>query len=410
MYNLIKFILVLVSISQETVLNWFGIEDPTYRDMNPDQLRDYGIDISNIPTSSDVSLETFRILAEGLWDKFQSGLGLSDIEDIIFFIAFIRFIILAIRYNIKTSFYITCIGLFAAYLWYRHLIDLTMAYRHAFLATRFIQRLGMDSLNLSLINKGLRTKIGYREGLSNPIGVLRYALVQGSTQGVFRIDPISMLFANVPEQFKSTTDSIYYFIYRDAVPWFYKFCQREASIMTGLVAYVYITRMGKKYCPYLVRWHWTFLMLLDFVERPFYDLSYRISYYLNEVLIPMTEERFYLYNSSLNNEIEFVKAILTVIVLSHITFVIFGLLHALCGQYFYFPFLTENTELHIGSRPTNSIYSGGYTAWQDSEEKNKLRLIPKLWYGWFGRGTKNQWLTLKKIKKFFKKFGKLFKR
>jgi hypothetical protein len=29
------------------------------------------------------------------------------------------------------------------------------------------------------------------------------------------------------------------------------------------------------------------------------------------------------------------------------------------------------------------------TAWQDPEEKEKNlnRLFPKLWYGWFGRGT-----------------------
>jgi hypothetical protein len=41
------------------------------------------------------------------------------------------------------------------------------------------------------------------------------------------------------------------------------------------------------------------------------------------------------------------------------------------GQYFYFPFFVENTELHIGPRPRDSIYSGGYTAWQDSQEKER---------------------------------------
>jgi hypothetical protein len=48
----------------------------------------------------------------------------------------------------------------------------------------------------------------------------------------------------------------------------------------------------------------------------------------------------------------------------------------------------ENTELHIGPRPKNSIYSGGQTAWQDPEEKKKFKPIPKLWYGWIGKGTK----------------------
>ena len=60
--------------------------------------------------------------------------------------------------------------------------------------------------------------------------------------------------------------------------------------------------------------------------------------------------------------------------------------HALIGQYFYIPFFTENIELHIGPRNKNSIYSGGYTAWQDEDEKPR-GIIPKFWYGWFGRGT-----------------------
>ena len=39
--------------------------------------------------------------------------------------------------------------------------------------------------------------------------------------------------------------------------------------------------------------------------------------------------------------------------------------------YFYVPFFVENTELHIGPRPKNSIYSGGQTSWQDQEEKEQ---------------------------------------
>ncbi len=82
------------------------------------------------------------------------------------------------------------------------------------------------------------------------------------------------------------------------------------------------------------------------------------------------------------------------------------MLHALCGQYFYFPFLTENTELHVGLRPKDSIYSGGHTIWQNkrayiisrqaSSKLKKYRFstirevyskLPRLWYGWLGRGT-----------------------
>jgi hypothetical protein len=83
---------------------------------------------------------------------------------------------------------------------------------------------------------------------------------------------------------------------------------------------------------------------------------------------------------------------IAVAVLLHIGIILFGLLHAIWGQYFYIPFLVENVELHIGPRPTDSIYSGGYTAWQDRDEKEKKlgRRIPKLWYGWFGQGTKQK--------------------
>ena len=71
----------------------------------------------------------------------------------------------------------------------------------------------------------------------------------------------------------------------------------------------------------------------------------------------------------------------------------------------YIPFFVENTELHIGPRPKNSIYSGGYTSWQDrnEKEKNLNRLFPKLWYGWFGRGTNEQSQIGEIFKQLFKK-------
>ena len=131
MLYLCRLLLLLINIDQETVLNWFGIEDPT----NLRQAVESGseLNISNFEPSSDVSLDTFRIIIEGLWEKIQDGLTLADIENVLFFILFLRFVILAIRYNLKTSLYITCIGLFAGYLWYKHLIDLISMYRSVLL-------------------------------------------------------------------------------------------------------------------------------------------------------------------------------------------------------------------------------------------------------------------------------------
>jgi hypothetical protein len=84
---------------------------------------------------------------EGLWDKIQDGLTLLDIENVLFFILFIRFVILAIRYNLKTSLYYRYWPFFA-YLWYRHLIDLVSMYRSILIKNSVLHKLGMDAVQL----------------------------------------------------------------------------------------------------------------------------------------------------------------------------------------------------------------------------------------------------------------------
>jgi hypothetical protein len=54
------------------------------------------------------------------------------------------------------------------------------------------------------------------------------------------------------------------------------------------VAYAVITRIGKRYCPYLVRWHWTFLLIIGMIEQILYIL-YRVYYFQTFVLIPQVK-------------------------------------------------------------------------------------------------------------------------
>ena len=126
MLYLFRLLCLLINIDQETVLNWFGIENPT---TSQAIANGYDLNQSTIEASTNISIDTLRLLLEGLLNKLQDGFTIVDIENTLFFILFVRFIILAIRYNLKTSFYITCIGLFAGYLWYRHLIDIISTYR-----------------------------------------------------------------------------------------------------------------------------------------------------------------------------------------------------------------------------------------------------------------------------------------
>lgn len=414
MLYIFRLLCFLINIDQETVLNWFGMEDPTNREIRQAVESGYDLNTLNFEPSTNVSLNTFRLILQGLWEKVQDGLTLADIENVLFFILFIRFVILALRYNLKTSLYITCIGLFAGYLWYRHLIDLISMYRSVLLKLPFLHKLGMDAVQLRSLNRQMvltDLKLGENANWYNPGQVLYYAFTKGiinvdpETGLRYYIDPISMFISNLPEPNKSSILPLYYKIYNKIIPKIYDICSKFWTQLSGVAAYAVITRIGKRYCPYLVRWHWTLLLIIGMIEQIFIYFIYRVYYFQTFVLIPQTKSYGEYVDSNLVLQINILNGIIACVVLAHIGFIIFGLFHAIWGQYFYVPFFVENTELHIGPRPTNSIYSGGQTSWQDPKEKEKNlnRIFPKLWYGWFGRGTDNGWDLITSFKKFVKK-------
>jgi hypothetical protein len=421
MLYLFRLLTLLINIDQETVLNWFGLEDHTNQEIRQVVENGYNVDLSNLEPAPVVSLNTFRLIIEGLWEKVQDGLTLADIENVLFFILFIRFVIIALRYNLKTSFYITCIGLFAGYLWYRHLIDLISMYRSVLLKLPFLNKLGMDAVQLRSLHRQMvltDLKVGENAHWYNPGKILYYAFTKGivnvdpETGLRYYIDPISMFISNLEEPTKSNILPIYYKIYNKFIPKIFDICSKFWAQLSGIAAYAVITRIGKRYCPYLIRWHWTFLLIIGMIEQIFIFFIYRIYYFQTFVLIPQTESSNNYFDPNVILQHNLLNGVIASVVLAHIGFIIFGLFHAIWGQYFYIPFFAENTELHIGPRPKNSVYSGGQTSWQDPKEKEKNlnRLFPKLWYGWFGRGTKGRWPFGNIFKKFFKKIAKKLRR
>lgn len=416
MLYLFKLLSLLIHIDQKTILNWFGIADPNSTEMVTTVGNNYDLNISNIEPASNISLDTIRLVIEGLWNKVQDGLTLSDIENILFFILFVRFLILALRYNLKTSFYITFIGLFAGYLWYRHLIDLILMYRSLLVKLPFLYKLGMDAVQLrSFHRQTVLTDLKLDENIHwyNPGQMVYYAFIKGivnidpETGIKYFIDPISMIVSKFQN---SNVLSLYYKMYNKVLPKIYDICSKFWSQLSGIIAYAVITRIGKRYCPYLVRWHWTFLLIIGMIEQVFIYFIYRVYYFQTFVLIPQNQFSNDFLDSNFSLQVSILNAVITCIVLGHIGFILFGLFHAIWGQYFYIPFFVENTELHIGPRPKNSIYSGGNTAWQDLDERKKElnRVLPKLWYGWFGRGTQNnskmKQSFIQSIMKFFKRW------
>lgn len=395
MLHLFRFLFLLINIDQETVLNWFGINNPNNENILNDNVNLPTLDKTLTPA---VSMETLSLIVKGLWQHVQDGLTLADIENILFFILFIRFLVLAIRYNLKTSFYITCIGLFAGYLWYRHLIDLISLYRSMLIKLPYLNKLGLDAIQLNSISRQMALtdlKLGDNVHWYNPGQLIYYAFVKAivsvdpETGMRYYIDPISMVISNLKESQQVTVLPIYYKIYNKIIPQVFEGISKFWTQLSGIAAYAVITRIGKKYCPYLVRWHWTFLLIIGFVEQILIYFCYRVSYFQSNVLIPQIELNPNYINQSLVFQVNFLNGLSAFIMCLHFGLIFFGLFHAIWGQYFYFPFLVENTELHIGLRPKNSIYSGGNTTWQDEKDQNIDRVFPKLWYGWFGSGTKS---------------------
>ena len=374
MQILLKLFPLLINLSQETVLDFFGIDDPNlYLNVGLDD-----------PISTEISLETLKLLFQGFIEHYQYGLGLIDIENILLFITFIRFIILTTRYNLKTSFLISSVSLFTGFLWYFHLKDLYNWYGEMLTFNRLTSRFGQDALTEEYVLQSKRHSQMYYEFLNqNPIQFVKNTIINGCEKDGYRIDPISMLVARAPEAYKIQAEKGYYYLYGRLFPQLTRMIGLQLRELGPLVVYVWIVRIGKRYCPYLIRWHWTYILLSSMFEGEALRVLSRLYTYYSEILIPQGRI----------DEADIVEQFFTVFVTMHFFLVFLGMLHAVCGQYFYVPFMTENAEIHIGKRPQNSIYSGGYTSWQEGYTKQieimskdrRLFIFPRLWWGWFGK-------------------------
>ena len=395
MFYFFRLLLLLINIDQETFLAYFNGRNFNFHNQF------FGdnayIFFTEMKFNSYISLSSLKLIGKEILKQFQDGLTLADIENLLFFILFIRFIILTIRYNLKTSFIITSIGLFAGYLWYRHLIDLISMYRSILIKLPYLYKLGIEAVQLRTMNKQIvltNLKLGDNIHWYNPGQFFYYAFTNGIVEVNqennlrYYIDPISMIISKLTGEIKIDILPIYYKLYNKIIPQFFEAISKFWNQLSGIAAYAVITRIGKRYCPYLVRWHWTFLLIIGFIEQVLIYFVYRVAYFQANILIPQIELLNY-PNQNIVLQVNMLNSLIAFIISLHLGLIFFGLFHAIWGQYFYFPFIVENTELHIGPRPKNSIYSGGKTAWQDEKRTNMQRFIPKFWYGWFGKGATN---------------------
>jgi hypothetical protein len=97
-----------------------------------------------------------------------------------------------------------------------------------------------------------------------------------------------MIISKFQESNDSAIFSVYYKLYNKVIPKIYEICSKFWTQLSGVAAYAVITRIGKRYCPYLIRWHWTFL-LINSGRTNFYFLYISSLLLSNIVLIPQTK-------------------------------------------------------------------------------------------------------------------------
>ncbi len=302
------------------------------------------------------------------YQHIQGGLGISDIENIFFFISFIRFALLAFRYNLKTSFLITSVSVIAGLLWYVHLIKIIQLYQGYIIKDSNIRNLKSEILYLrrNFRSHGIEYKIPwFRPGL-----ILYYGFSKGIMSNGHYIDPISMIISKLNTTQQAKILPIYYTIYNELIPLAFKTLGSLWRQLGELAIYTGITRIGRRYCPYLIRWHWTFLIVLMQLELIYFHFFHRLKFFHNKVILPkkaMVKLSELQDINHFNLQANITGWLLPLVVCSHLVFTVFGLLQAFSGQYFYIPFMVENTELHVGFRPRHSIYSKGNTPWQDKK-------------------------------------------
>lgn len=316
-----------------------------------------------------IPMNIFDTFFYKLKDISTYGFTIEEFQRAMILLCFVRFIIYSLRYNVLTSFKICSIGLISCILWAMALNDCIGAY---------YPNLGLHPL----LRNAYREEIIYREVAQYRAAERVFDDLIKQTNNPYSFDWITPIFAQFPDSLIHITDPIYVFIRKDLINTLSTIYKTNIKPMSSMFIYVGWVRVGKKYCPYHIRWHFTFITLYNTFMPYLFKSALRARVFLNKVLIP---ERRY-------EEAENLRIYLGAWAFVHISFVMLAMLHAIFSQYFYVPFLTYSVELHVGKRPKNSLYSGGYTSWQDDFIFYNIRLRDtlRLWWGFLGKGTKKQ--------------------
>lgn len=321
----------------------------------------------------DTTPPTYREVISSKFNEITTvGFTIDEFQKAMVFICIVRFIIYSIKYNPITSFKICAIGSVSCLLWAFSLNDCVSHYYPYLKFWPLLTRIEIEHYDFSRL-ANLRA--------ADRVASIQLKKMTGQLP-TYHFEWVKPLFKLVPAQYCEITDPIYEYIRKDLYSVMKAFYRSHVREFLPFGLYIGIVRVGKKYCPYHIRWHGTFITLYQSFVGFFYDSAKRGHSMIFQTLIPQRR-----YEEAANMRI-YIGALAFV----HISFVMYAMLHAIFSQYFYVPFIVQNLELHIGKRPTKSIYSGGYTAWQDDFEFYDIKFsqMMRLWWGFLGRGVKKR--------------------
>lgn len=346
------------------------------------------IDFNSISLANSFNIESIDNVKDQIlnginnyFDSLQnSGISFQQLDNLILLIMLSRFIYLIFKYNILTAALITGICSMTGYMWYAKVMRTLFSYEHVFYLSPYTSTLSVDSYQIRTI---LQEKVKTFDFLtSTPSGFLGYAYNYACVKNGYRIDPISMIVSILPPGAREDGLELYYRATLQFIPIVLSLWLWIEEQLRGMAGYTFITRVNKKFTPYLIRWHWSLMLYVDLFDRQYLLIIVRTLNYMIEILDPQLLQTNlpYLTEKYLNLEMQLLVYLLLIMSVFHMAILMYFMLHAFWGQYLYIPFLTENVELHIGERKRNSIYGCGNTPWQPltPENKNYGRSYPSL--------------------------------
>jgi hypothetical protein len=301
------------------------------------------------------------------WKNLRFGLTITEIEKVLVIISFVRFCFYTIKYDAKSALIISLTAFISAVLYEKMLVDIVKICYFRFYLSPSLFRTGFEQ---------------YLQMVHNEDAYITYSLESFKLADIYPSWLIRFI-AQSP-----ILSEIQSFIDDRFMPIVFKLIRLNRKPMQSILFYTLVLRLGKKYVPYPLQWHgMVYVMYTQGIATFMFNRFSNSMKFLKDVLIPQARI----------SEIQLLEMLQITFIVTLFYGIMLAMLHAIFSQYYYFPFIAQNIDAHIGKRPKDSILSGGYASWQDEQQL----FIPskadyKIWFGFLGKGSGDKKLKIKR--------------